>query len=78
MSRRSPSNVIVVNTEREPFAAYESHPIGPGYRSLDGPYEWLSERVFTCLYREGRRGIVREPEGIETPRSKMELSALTK
>ena len=24
-------------------------------------------RVFTCLYREGRRGIVREPEGIETP-----------
>jgi len=24
-------------------------------------------RVFTCLYREGRRGIVREPEGIATP-----------
>jgi len=23
-------------------------------------------RVFTCLYRAGRRGIVREPEGIET------------
>ena len=27
----------------------------------------LFERVFPCLYREGRRGIVREPEGIETP-----------
>ena len=25
------------------------------------------ERVFTCLYRAGSRGIVREPEGIETP-----------
>ena len=36
------------------------------YRSVDTPRA-LSGRVFTCLYREGRRGIVREPEGIETP-----------
>jgi hypothetical protein len=48
------------------FAArYENLPIGAEYRSVDGPHEGLSVRVFTCLYREGGRGIVREPEGIE-------------
>jgi hypothetical protein len=52
--------------ERAPFAAQcESLPIEREYRSVAKPHERLSERVFTCLYREGRRGVVREPEGIE-------------
>jgi hypothetical protein len=35
MSCRSPTNVIVVNRERAPFAAhFESLPIGPEYRSV--------------------------------------------
>jgi hypothetical protein len=67
MTCRSPRNVILAERERAPFAAhYESLPIGPGYT------DWwtrskLSARVFTCLYRAGTGGIVREPEGIATP-----------
>ena len=52
--------------ERAPFAAYPEGPAErmcvPVRRQPPTPFR----RVFTCLYREGRRGIVREPEGIET------------
>ena len=68
MSWRSPRNVVVVIKPPGRFALpCQSLPIGREYRSIDRPHERLSERVFTCLYRAGRRGIVREPEGIETP-----------
>ena len=67
MSAGSPRNVILAKRTRAPSAAHgESQPIGRGpvrRRASTG----LPERVFTCLYREGRRGIVREPEGVETP-----------
>ena len=43
----------------------ESLPNGVG--TSPSPPSTQFGRVFTCLYREGRRGIVREPEGIETP-----------
>ena len=43
----------------------ENLPIGDGHRSVTSSADF--GRVFTCLYREGRGGIVREPEGIETP-----------
>ena len=66
MSCRSPRNVIVVHRERAPFAAHCER-----LRSDVGTDPWPPPtpfgRVFTCLYREGRRGIVREPEGIATP-----------
>jgi hypothetical protein len=67
MSCRSPRNVIVAKGERAPFAR-----IARACRSDVSTDPWtgpraLSERVFTCLYRAGRGGIVREPEGIATP-----------
>ena len=63
----SPRNVIAAHMERVPFAAHcERMPIGRDYRFVDPP-QLVFGRVFTCLYREGRRRIVREPEGIETP-----------
>ena len=66
MSCRSPRNVIVAKRDRR-----RSLRIARACRSDVATDPWSrptrSERVFTCLYREGRRGIVREPEGIETP-----------
>ena len=67
MSCRWPKNVIVVNPKPAPPAPpFEILPIRRPVPT-DGPHERLSDRVFTCLYRAGRGGIVREPEGIETP-----------
>jgi len=67
MSCCSPRNVIVAQVERVPFAAHcERRPIGREYQSVVTPPTPF-ERVFTCLYRAGSRGIVREPEGVETP-----------
>jgi hypothetical protein len=63
MTFHSPRNVIIVRREPAPFAAhYERPPIGPGYRSVATP-----DSVRACLYVSLPRGIVREPEGIETP-----------
>ena len=68
MSCARRGNVIVANRERALSAPpCESLPIGCEYRSVDRPHERPTERVFTCLYRAGRRGMVREPEGIATP-----------
>jgi len=68
MSCCSPRNVIVVNREPESFAQRcESQQYGVSLHSWTGPTS-PSERVFTCLYRAGRGGIVREPEGITMPR----------
>jgi len=66
MSSCSPRSVVV-NREWDRFAAlYKSLVVERAYRSVDRLHEKLSERVFTCLYREGTGGIVREPEGIAT------------
>ena len=67
MSCRSPRNVIVAKgNERHSLRiarACRSDVSTNPWPRLRAPFE----RVFTCLYREGRGGIVREPEGIETP-----------
>ena len=54
--------------ERAPFAADPESPCRTDVRNDRGHApRALSERVFTCLYGAGRGGIMREPEGIETP-----------
>ena len=64
MSCRSPTKVIIVQRQRAAIRCdCESLPV---VLRANPPTPF--GRVFTCLYREGRRGIVREPEGIETPR----------
>ena len=55
VSNCSPRNVIVAQVERLSFAAYcERLPIGPGYRSVDGPSAFRSVRA--CLYVGGFKG----------------------
>ena len=59
MSARWPSNVIVVNGERAPFAArYESLAIGPEYRFVATP-----DSVRACPYVTLSRGKERDREG---------------
>ena len=66
MSCRSPWNVTVAKGEQAFAAHCKSLPIGCEY-PIRGHAPTLFQRVFTCLYRAGSGGIVREPEGIETP-----------
>jgi len=67
MSAGWPRNVIIANRDAALASRCENLPIGDEYRFANGPAKSLPGRVFTCLYREGRGSIVREPEGIETP-----------
>jgi len=63
-----PRNVVFVNREPEPLAQRcEIQQYGRESRSVKRSGECLSERVFTCLYRAGGGGIVRDLEGIATP-----------
>ena len=66
-----PRNVVVAKRDAVPWASgCENLPIGNGHLFVNGAAKSLSERVFTQLYafyEPGRGGIVREPEGIETP-----------
>ncbi len=72
MSAGWPRNVIIANRHAAPLAPRcENLPIGDEYRFVNGPAKSLPGRVFTCLYREGRGGIMRESEGIETPQPGM-------
>jgi hypothetical protein len=67
MSRTPPKNVIVVIRATERFASRcESLPIGPVCRPV-ATLRLRSGMSLRGLYRAGRGGIVREPEGVATP-----------
>jgi hypothetical protein len=67
MACRLPRNVIFVNREPKPVAQRcESQQYGRESHFVSGSGERLSERVFTCLYRAGMGGELRDPEGAKT------------
>jgi len=67
MSCCSPRNVIVVKGERAPSPRSARACRSDVSTDLWHAPQAQFERVFTCLYRAGRGGFVREPEVITTP-----------
>ena len=60
-------DVIIANRGSAPLRCALREPADRTWAPVHDHPPTPFERVFTCLYRAGRRGIVREPEAIGTP-----------